>query len=162
MFKRALIFVHRWLGVVLSLLFLIWFPSAIGIMYWEYPGVSASDRLERSPDLDPATQRFVLQIDGQTTDTKGQKQPVTWPGPNPGNAIPTFEARYFDPPKPYGGPWAWFRMVDDHRAGAPDAQQRIGLSIQDSYHRVRVTVEPARATGNPFASGSWRQFSCES
>ena len=113
-------------------------------------------------DLDSSTQRFVLQIDGQTTDTKGQKQPVTWPGPMPGNAIPTFEARYFDPPKPYGGPWAWFRMVDDHRAGAPDAQQRIGLSIQDSYHRVRVTVEPARATGNPFASGSWRQFSCES
>ena len=35
--KRALIFVHRWLGVALCLVFLLWFPSAIGIMYWDYP-----------------------------------------------------------------------------------------------------------------------------
>ena len=46
--KRALIFVHRWLGVGLCLLFLIWFPSGIGIMYWDYPGVSPADRLEHA------------------------------------------------------------------------------------------------------------------
>ncbi len=53
-------------------------------------------------------------------------------------------------------------MIDAMRVGAPDAEQRIGLIVQDHYHRVRVTIEPARVTGNPFASGSWRQFSCES
>src|SRR5215813_7021080 len=53
--KRSLIVVHRWLGVALCLVFLIWFPSGIGMMYWTYPSVSARDRLERAAALDPAT-----------------------------------------------------------------------------------------------------------
>jgi hypothetical protein len=56
--KRAAIFVHRWLGVALCLVFLIWFPSGIGMMYWDYPSVSEDDRLERSPSLDPAKVRL--------------------------------------------------------------------------------------------------------
>jgi hypothetical protein len=47
-----LVFIHRWLGVALCVLFLLWFPSAIGIMYWDYPTVTRADRLERSPALD--------------------------------------------------------------------------------------------------------------
>jgi len=50
--KNSLIFVHRWLGVGLCLLFLIWFVSGIGMMYWSYPRVSATDRLEHLPVLD--------------------------------------------------------------------------------------------------------------
>ena len=50
---RFLITVHRWLGVSLCLLFLFWFPSGIGMMYWGMPAVSARDRLERAPVLDP-------------------------------------------------------------------------------------------------------------
>src|SRR6476619_5381592 len=56
--KRSAIFVHRWLGVALCAVFLIWFPSGIGMMYWDYPGVSAGDRLERSPALDPSKVRL--------------------------------------------------------------------------------------------------------
>src|SRR5437016_3492103 len=52
MITRSLIFVHRWLGVALCLLFLLWFPSGIGMMYWDYPSVSAADRLEHAPPLD--------------------------------------------------------------------------------------------------------------
>jgi hypothetical protein len=52
--KKSLIFVHRWLGVALCLLFLLWFPSGIVMMYWDYPSVEAEDRLERSPALYPA------------------------------------------------------------------------------------------------------------
>ena len=52
MLKRTLIFVHRWLGVALCLLFLLWFPSGIGMMYWDFPGVSAADRLQHAPALD--------------------------------------------------------------------------------------------------------------
>jgi hypothetical protein len=52
--KRAAIFVHRWLGVGLCLLFLVWFPSGIGMMYWDFPSVTAADRLDRSPALDPS------------------------------------------------------------------------------------------------------------
>lgn len=52
MIKRSAIFLHRWLGVALCLLFLLWFPSGIGMMYWDFPSVSAGDRLDRSPALD--------------------------------------------------------------------------------------------------------------
>jgi hypothetical protein len=43
-FKRALIFVHRWMGVLFCLLFLTWFASGIVMMYWQYPQVLAADR----------------------------------------------------------------------------------------------------------------------
>jgi hypothetical protein len=54
MFKRSLIFVHRWLGVALCVLFLLWFPSGIGMMYFPMPSVTPASRLERLPVLDPS------------------------------------------------------------------------------------------------------------
>lgn len=58
MIKRSLIFIHRWLGVALCLFFLLWFPSGIGMMYWDFPSVTAEDRLERSPALDRSSIRL--------------------------------------------------------------------------------------------------------
>src|SRR4029079_5762771 len=52
--KRTLIFVHRWLGVALCSLFLLWFPSGIAMMYWDFPAVTAEDRLQHSSALDPS------------------------------------------------------------------------------------------------------------
>jgi hypothetical protein len=52
--KKSLIFVHRWLGVALCLLFLLWFASGIVMMYWDFPSVSDQDRLDHSPPLDPS------------------------------------------------------------------------------------------------------------
>ena len=57
MIKRFAIVVHRWLGVTLCLVFLLWFPSGIGMMYWDFPSVTAADRLDRSPSLDASTIR---------------------------------------------------------------------------------------------------------
>jgi hypothetical protein len=56
--KRFLVFVHRWLGIALCVLFLIWFPSGIGMMYWGFPDVSDDDRIARSPALDPMAVRL--------------------------------------------------------------------------------------------------------
>jgi hypothetical protein len=53
--KRSLIFIHRWLGIALCVVFLLWFPSGIGMMYWNYPDVSRDDRLERASPLDAST-----------------------------------------------------------------------------------------------------------
>jgi hypothetical protein len=50
--RKSLIFFHRWLGVGICLLFLLWFASGAILMYWDYPGVSAADRLSREPALD--------------------------------------------------------------------------------------------------------------
>ena len=49
---RSLIFIHRWLGVALCVLFLLWFPSGIGMMYFPMPSVTPESRLERLPVLD--------------------------------------------------------------------------------------------------------------
>src|ERR1700759_5318235 len=56
--KRAALFIHRWLGVALSLFFLLWFPSGIGMMYWDFPSVEPADRLARAAALDPSTIRL--------------------------------------------------------------------------------------------------------
>jgi PepSY-associated TM region len=52
--KRTLIFVHRWMGVALSVVFMLWFVSGIVMMYWSYPEVGAKERREHAPVLDPA------------------------------------------------------------------------------------------------------------
>ena len=54
MVKRALIFVHRWLGIALCVLFLLWFPSGIGMMYFPMPSVTPASRFERLPMLQPS------------------------------------------------------------------------------------------------------------
>ena len=75
--KRALIFVHRWLGIVLCLVFLIWFPSGIGMMYWTFPAATTADRLERLPALDrskvaltPAEAYATLKLDDPPGDIR--------------------------------------------------------------------------------------------
>jgi hypothetical protein len=50
--KKFAILCHRWMGVAFCLLFAWWFVSGIFMMYWDYPSVSAADRLERAPFLD--------------------------------------------------------------------------------------------------------------
>jgi PepSY-associated TM region len=56
--KKALILVHRWLGVPLSALFFLWFVSGVVMMYWDFPTVRAEDRLERSTALDASRIRL--------------------------------------------------------------------------------------------------------
>ena len=51
---RSLIFLHRWTGVVLAVVFALWFVSGIVMMYWSFPEISARHRLERSPVLNPS------------------------------------------------------------------------------------------------------------
>src|SRR3954469_16129587 len=56
--KQALIFVHRWLGVAMCLLFLLWFPTGFVMMYWDYPSIKPADRLAHLSALDPSTIRI--------------------------------------------------------------------------------------------------------
>jgi hypothetical protein len=56
--KKTAILCHRWMGVIFCLLFAWWFVSGIFMMYWDYPSVSAADRLERAPILDAARVKF--------------------------------------------------------------------------------------------------------
>lgn len=56
--RNALIFVHRWLGVSFCLLFLLWFASGMAMMYWDFPNISAADRLSRAPALQASAIRL--------------------------------------------------------------------------------------------------------
>jgi hypothetical protein len=56
--RKTLIASHRWLGVGLCSVLLLWFSSGIGMMYWEFPAVPAEDRLARSPAIDASAIRL--------------------------------------------------------------------------------------------------------
>ena len=56
--KKVLIFVHRWMGVSLCLLFLMWFLSGMVMMYWTFPEVTTGDRLSRAQLLDASRIRL--------------------------------------------------------------------------------------------------------
>jgi hypothetical protein len=50
--RKLLIYSHRWLGIVLGLVFLAWFVSGIFFMYWGMPHLTAEERLMRMKPLD--------------------------------------------------------------------------------------------------------------
>lgn len=59
MFRKWLILIHRYLGIALSLLFVVWFVSGIAMMYaGGMPRLTPQLRLERLPDLDLARVRL--------------------------------------------------------------------------------------------------------
>lgn len=54
-FRKSIIFIHRWLGILLSLLFVVWFLSGIGMMWaGGMPSLTRQSRLEHLPALDLA------------------------------------------------------------------------------------------------------------
>jgi hypothetical protein len=50
--KRGVLFLHRWMGTGLCLIFLVRFLSGIVMMYFDFPSVKWEDRLDRSPRID--------------------------------------------------------------------------------------------------------------
>jgi hypothetical protein len=54
---RVLVYTHRWLGIVLGLLFVCWFASGIVMMYARMPELETSERLARLPAIIPTTIR---------------------------------------------------------------------------------------------------------
>lgn len=56
--RYRLILLHRWLGIAGNLLFVVWFASALVMMYARMPALDPGDRLNRLPGLDPETVRI--------------------------------------------------------------------------------------------------------
>ena len=56
--RRVLIYTHRWLGILGSLLFLAWFVSGIVLMYAGMPALSPEERLERMESIDLSAARI--------------------------------------------------------------------------------------------------------
>lgn len=49
--RKVLIYSHRWLGIVLGLVFVLWFVSGILFVYWGEPHLTAQERLARMHPL---------------------------------------------------------------------------------------------------------------
>src|SRR5487761_779502 len=56
--KNAIIFVHRWMGLIFCVPFLMWFASGVAMMYCDYPMVTPADRLNHMPPLDAESIRI--------------------------------------------------------------------------------------------------------
>ena len=50
--RKLLIYSHRWLGIVVGVVFVAWCVSGIVLMYYGVPHLSAGERLMRLPPLD--------------------------------------------------------------------------------------------------------------
>ena len=55
--RKLLIYIHRWLGIVLCVVFISWFVSGILFVYWGEPHITAQERLARMQPLDLSTVR---------------------------------------------------------------------------------------------------------
>lgn len=55
---RTLIYTHRWLGIALGVLFVVWFASGIVMMYARMPEVDPAEHLARLAPLDPRSIRI--------------------------------------------------------------------------------------------------------
>src|SRR4051794_36982596 len=53
--RKALVYIHRWLGIGGCVLFAAWFVSGIVMMYARMPGLANEERLARAPALDLST-----------------------------------------------------------------------------------------------------------
>jgi len=56
---RILVYTHRWLGIALGVLFVVWFVSGIVMMYARMPELSTTERLARLPAINSAHIRTV-------------------------------------------------------------------------------------------------------
>ncbi len=66
--RFSLIFLHRWLGIAIGLMFVLWTISAVILMYYGIPHHTAGERLSRLPPLDLSTAAVSPQ---QALDTVG-------------------------------------------------------------------------------------------
>src|SRR5262249_49500629 len=55
--RKALLYTHRWMGIVGGLLFIAWFISGVIFMYWTMPSFTTKERLSQLPPLDLSTAR---------------------------------------------------------------------------------------------------------
>ncbi|HWT17575.1 MAG TPA: hypothetical protein VN280_01535, partial [Variovorax sp.] len=49
--KRALLFLHKWLGIGLALFFLMWFASGVVLYFVPFPSLTPVERLQALPPL---------------------------------------------------------------------------------------------------------------
>ena len=52
--RKVLIYVHRWMGVLFGIVFITWFVSGVAFMYVGMPQLSVTERLGHMKPVDPS------------------------------------------------------------------------------------------------------------
>src|SRR4249920_2638358 len=53
--RKLLIYSHRWFGIAIGIMFVVWFISGIILVYYGMPHLTAGERLMRMSPLDLST-----------------------------------------------------------------------------------------------------------
>src|SRR5689334_16850072 len=53
--RKLLIYSHRWLGIAITVMFLVWTLSGVVLMYYGHPQITAGERLLRLEPIDFST-----------------------------------------------------------------------------------------------------------
>ena len=87
-FRRFVILSHRYLGIALSLIFVVWFASGITMMWWGgMPRLTADERLERLPALDLRAVRLTpAEAEQKVGGGRRRRCSRSWAGPPIGSA----------------------------------------------------------------------------
>jgi type VI secretion system protein ImpL len=120
-------------------------------------------RFTATPDsLDAAVRRLAVDIDGQSVEYRHgptRAQPLTWPGPAPGQASVLFEeTNGTGPNRAYKGPWAFFHLLEDASV-QPQSDVRYAVTVSAGARSARVMLE-ASSVRNPFGHNELRGFRC--
>jgi type VI secretion system protein ImpL len=115
-----------------------------------------------SIDLDRASRKFLLDIDGQTLeDVHAAERTVamTWPGKRPGQASIAFEDLSGGRTNSAAqGAWALFRLLDTASV-RPVSDVRFLVVFAKGGQRAEVQLD-ASSIDNPFKAQLFRQFRC--
>jgi len=125
---------------------------------------SPEARFSLTPEtLDASVTRFTLDVDGQPFDYRHgpqQGRAIVWPGAA-GSASFAFEdggGTIPGMPKPWQGPWAWFRLLDQAQV-VHESDTRLHVTFGAGGKSMRVALDAA-SIRNPFARNEVRGFRC--
>ena len=65
--RKLLIYSHRWLGIVLGVMFIVWCLSGVVLMYYAMPRLTAAERLERMEPLNLTADRKSTRLNSSHT-----------------------------------------------------------------------------------------------
>jgi type VI secretion system protein ImpL len=113
-------------------------------------------------EMDTGARRFLLEIEGQKADyTFGAPRPVqmTWPGPVPGQAAVSFEARSGPPTTlSTNGSWSWLKLIEQGELKEL-SDTRYEVTWRGGTHYAVVQLD-APSLRNPFNKNDVQQFRC--
>jgi hypothetical protein len=122
---------HRWMGIAIGIMFVIWSLSGVVLLYYGLPHLTAAERLARLPALDTAAIRVAPAEAARVVDGEPFRLRISMLGERPvyrfntGRVFGRWQLVYADTGEPFGGfdseqALAWLR------ASVPDAADRLG------------------------------------